>query len=185
MAGVVTVAMTACNSTASRSWSDVAIDNARIQMGMQIDTVEKLGLPFHNPTSILEDGNVLYCDVTDWRSGFFPGAVWYLYELTGDSTLVPYARKYTEAVADAQYLKWHHDVGFMVGSSFGNGYRLTSDSSYADAVVEAARSQKSHTPDLRSADYPLHYARMSDISVSCISSWKHNILPSNLSHRSH
>ena len=140
MAGVATVAMTACNGTASRSWSDVAIENARIQMGMQIETVEKLGLPFHNPTSILEDGNVLYCDVTDWRSGFFPGAVWYLYELTGDSTLVPYARKYTEAVADAQYLKWHHDVGFMVGSSFGNGYRLTGDSAYSDAVVEAARS---------------------------------------------
>lgn len=132
----------ACNSDRSctSSWDDMAIENARAQMGLQIDTVESLGLPFHNPASLQDDGSVFYCDVTDWRSGFFPGAVWYLYELTGDTSLVKYARKYTEAVSDAQYLKWHHDVGFMVGSSFGNGYRLTGDSTYAAAVVEAARS---------------------------------------------
>ena len=134
------VAFVACNSGETKSWDDIAVDNARIQIGLQIDTVESLGLPFHNPTSIQPDGSVLYCDVTDWRSGFFPGTLWYLYELTGDSTLLPYARKYTEAVADAQYLKWHHDVGFMIGSSFGNGYRLTGDSAYACAVVEAAKS---------------------------------------------
>lgn len=137
---MMAVTMAACNGGSSRSWDETAVDNARIQIGQQIDVVESLGEPFHNPTSIQEDGSVFYCDVTDWRSGFFPGTVWYLYELTGDSTLVPYARKYTEAVADAQYLKWHHDVGFMVGSSFGNGYRLTGDSAYAAAVVEAARS---------------------------------------------
>lgn len=140
LAAVSVAVMSACNDGKVRSWDELAVENARIQMGLQIDTIESLGLPFHNPTSLQDDGSVLYCDVTDWRSGFFPGAVWYLYELTGDTTLVQYARKYTEAVADAQYLKWHHDVGFMVGSSFGNGYRLTGDSAYADAVIEAARS---------------------------------------------
>lgn len=119
---------------------DRAIDNAHAQIMMQIDTIEALGLPFHNPASLQPDGSVYYCDVTDWRSGFFPGTVWYLYELTGDSSLIPYARKYTEAVAEAQHLRWHHDVGFMVGSSFGNGFRLTGDSAYAAAVVEAAKS---------------------------------------------
>lgn len=133
-------AFVACNSGETKNWTDIAVENARKQIGLQIDTVESLGLPFHNPTSLQPDGSVLYCDVTDWRSGFFPGTVWYLYELTGDTTLLPIARKYTEAVADAQYLKWHHDVGFMVGSSFGNGYRLTGDSTYACAVVEAAKS---------------------------------------------
>ena len=130
----------ACSGDKVKTWEGLAVENARIQMEKQIETVESLGFPFHNPTSLQDDGNVLYCDVTDWRSGFFPGAVWYLYELTGDSTFVPYARKYTEAISDAQYLRWHHDVGFMVGCSFGNGYRLTGDSTYAAAVVEAARS---------------------------------------------
>lgn len=130
----------ACNHEKVGSWDDQAIVNARVQIRMQIDTIESLGSPFHNPASLQENGSVFYCDVSDWRSGFFPGTVWYLYELTGDLTLIHYARKYTEAVADAQYLKWHHDVGFMIGSSFGNGYRLTGDSVYADALVEAARS---------------------------------------------
>lgn len=138
-AAAVTV-MAACNDGKVKNWDELAVENARIQMGLQIDTVESLGFPFHNPTSLQDDGSVLYCDVTDWRSGFFPGAVWYLYELTGDTALLPYARKYTESVAEAQYLKWHHDVGFMVGCSFGNGYRLTGDSNYADVVIEAARS---------------------------------------------
>lgn len=134
------LAFAACNSSKPKAWDELAIENARAQIGLQIDTIESFTGEFHNPTSLKPDGTVDYCDVTDWRSGFFPGTVWYLYELTGDSTLIPYAKKYTEAVADAQYLKWHHDVGFMVGSSFGNGFRLTGDSAYADAVVEAARS---------------------------------------------
>lgn len=139
VAAVALAAFAACNSS-SKGWHDAAVDNARVQIGMQIDTVESFNGAFHNPTTLNPDGSVLYCDVTDWRSGFFPGTVWYLYELTGDSALVPYARKYTESIAYAQYLKWHHDVGFMVGSSFGNGLRLTGDSAYADAMVEAAQS---------------------------------------------
>ena len=87
-------AFAACNSS-SKGWHDAAVDNARVQIGMQIDTVESFKGAFHNPTTLNPDGSVLYCDVTDWRSGFFPGTVWYLYELTGDSALGSYARKYT------------------------------------------------------------------------------------------
>ena len=139
-AAATLTAFAACNKSTPKTWDELAVENAYAQIGMQIDTIESLEGPFHNPTSLKTDGRVLYCDVTDWRSGFFPGTVWYLYELTGDSTLIPLARKYTEAISDAQYLKWHHDVGFMVGSSFGNGYRLTGDPAYADAVIEGARS---------------------------------------------
>lgn len=138
--GVSAIAFIACETDKTESWIDRAVSGAHAQISMQIDTIESLGSPFRNPASVKDDGTVYYCDVTDWRSGFFPGTVWYLFELTGDSSLLPYARKYTEAVSDAQHLKWHHDVGFMIGSSFGNGFRLTGDTAYADAVVEAARS---------------------------------------------
>ena len=50
----------------------------------------------------------------DWRSGFFPGSVWYLYELTGDTALLPLAQKYTEAISEAQNLTWHHDIGLSL-----------------------------------------------------------------------
>ena len=39
---------------------------------------------------------------SDWRSGFFPGSVWYLYELTDDNTLLSVAQKYTEALDEAK-----------------------------------------------------------------------------------
>ena len=71
---------------------------------------------------------------------FSPGSVWYLYELTGDKSLLPLAQKYTEAVKDAKNIKWNHDVGFMIYCSFGNGLRLTGDPEYKEVIVEAARS---------------------------------------------
>ena len=49
--------------------------------------------------------------IDDWCSGFFPGNIWYTYELTGDKKWLPLAEKYTEALDSVQYLTWHHDVG--------------------------------------------------------------------------
>ena len=70
----------------------------------------------------------------------FPGSVWYLYELTGDSTLLPLAAKYTDAIEEAKNLTWHHDIGFIVNCSFGNGLRLAGTPSYKDVMVQAAKS---------------------------------------------
>ena len=68
---------------------------------------------------------------------FFPR---YLYELTGDSAYLPLARKYTEAIRKAENLTWHHDIGFIVNCSFGNGLRLSPDTAYVNVMVQAARS---------------------------------------------
>ena len=35
------------------------------------------------------------CGVYDWTSGFFPGSLWYAYELTGNDTLKAQAIQYT------------------------------------------------------------------------------------------
>ena len=112
---------------------------ARKQLGGAIDVIEKSGKVL-NPVKLNADGSVYYCDYTDWRSGFFPGSVWYLYELSGDPALLSVAKKYTEAIKEAKNLTWHHDIGFIVGCSFGNGFRLTSDQEYKDVMIQAARS---------------------------------------------
>ncbi|MDR0395212.1 MAG: glycoside hydrolase family 88 protein [Tannerella sp.] len=112
---------------------------ARAQIGGAIDVIEMSGKVL-NPVKLNVDGSVSYCDYTDWRSGFFPGSVWYLYELSGDSSLLPLARKYTEAIQQAQNLTWHHDIGFIINCSFGNGWRLTSDPGYKEVILQAARS---------------------------------------------
>ena len=43
-----------------------------------------------NPKSIIE-GKMKYIPPQEWTSGFFPGSLWYLYELTGDDKWKPMA----------------------------------------------------------------------------------------------
>lgn len=122
-----------------RTWVEKAIENAHAQIRLEIDTIESSGR-FMNPVTLNHKGGVYYCGYTDWRSGFFPGSVWYLYELTGDTTLLPLAQKYTEAISEAQNLTWHHDIGFIINCSFGNGLRLIDKPGYKEVMIQAAKS---------------------------------------------
>ena len=126
-------------SEVKKEFIEENVEFAHKQIGNEIKLIEESG-KFMNPTTLNSDGSVYYCNLTDWRSGFFPGSIWYLYELTGDKTLLPIARKYTEEVKDAKNITWNHDVGFMIYCSFGNGLRLIGDEEYKNVIVEAARS---------------------------------------------
>ena len=115
------------------------IDNAVAQETLQTDIIEKSG-EILNPRTIDEEGNIHYIPIDDWCSGFFPGNIWYTYELTGDKKWLPLAEKYTEALDSVQYLTWHHDVGFMIGSSYLNGYRFANKEEYKPVIIQTARS---------------------------------------------
>ena len=117
--------------------SNIAL--AHQQILNEIDIIEQ-SENFLNPVTLRPDGSVYYCNYADWRSGFFPGSVWYLYELTGDSALLPLAEKYTAAIEEAKTLTWHHDIGFIVNCSFGNGLRLAHPEGYREVMIEAAQS---------------------------------------------
>ena len=95
------------------------IDNAVAQNTIQTDIIEKSG-KILNPRTINKDGSISYIPIDDWCSGFFPGSIWLTYNLTGDKKWLPLAEKYTEALDSVKYLKWHHDVGFMIGCSYLN-----------------------------------------------------------------
>ena len=124
---------------AAPTWDVQAVQQARAQIGQEIDTIEASGKCL-NPITLGQDGQVVYGGYADWRSGFFPGSVWYLYELTGDTTLLPLAAKYTEALDEAKNLTWHHDIGFIIQCSYGNGLRLAGTEAYKDVIAQAARS---------------------------------------------
>ena len=132
MGMALSVALISCGGTGD-GFVGENVEFARKQIGKEIELIEASG-KFMNPTTLNSDGSVYYCNLADWRSGFFPGSVWYLYELTGDKSLLPLAQKYTEAVKDAKNIKWNHDVGFMIYCSFGNGLRLTGDPEYKEVV---------------------------------------------------
>lgn len=90
--------------------------------------------------SSFKDGKVQFVPVDDWVSGFFAGELWYMYELTGNDFWAGKAREFTEILDDIQYLKWHHDVGFMVYDSYGNGLRLKNIDSYRQVILNTAAS---------------------------------------------
>ncbi|MBO4944885.1 MAG: glycoside hydrolase family 88 protein [Muribaculaceae bacterium] len=145
MAGCALLAV-ACMSAKAPSKSKIsdaqAIENAKKQMGLQIQAIEadKSGKVLNPVTTKRNRFSTGYCGYADWRSGFFPGSTWYLYELTGDKSLLPLAVKYTEAISQAKTLTWHHDIGFIINCSFGNGLRLADKPEYRDVMIEAAKS---------------------------------------------
>lgn len=140
IAATLTVSCTSSKQVnASKVLNEQVFKNARAQIGLEIDTIEASG-KILNPVTLNTKGNVYYCGYADWRSGFFPGSVWYLYELTKDNSLLPLAHKYTEALDKAKTLTWHHDIGFIISCSYGNGLRLAKKEPYKQVMIDAAKS---------------------------------------------
>lgn len=141
LAWIFVLALSSCSTGVQeeKSFIEENIHFATSQIGKEIEVIEASGR-FLNPVTLKQDGSVYYCGYSDWRSGFFPGSVWYLYELTGNDLYLPLARKYSRTIEEAKNLTWHHDVGFMVYCSFGNGLRLTGDPEYREVIIQAAKS---------------------------------------------
>ncbi|MDR1809752.1 MAG: glycoside hydrolase family 88 protein [Prevotella sp.] len=117
---------------------DKVVAVAEQQIGYQAKLIENSGR-FLNPRTVVCD-TIQYVPNDDWASGFFPGTMWYMYELTNDEKWKNLGIKYTESIEDAKYLTAHHDIGFIINCSFGNAYRITQNKAYKDVIVEAAKS---------------------------------------------
>ncbi len=126
------VGVTSCKK--DLKWIDSSVDTAAYQLDMmsqEISGENKL------PRSI-RDGQIRLEDLYDWTSGFFPGSLWYMYEFTQDEKFKTYAQEYTDLLYDLKDYDGTHDLGFMVYCSYGNGYRLTGDTSYIHVMLETA-----------------------------------------------
>lgn len=106
------------------------------------------------PRTVKQDR--LWCvSAEDWTSGFWPGALWYLYEYTKNNSWKDEAMKWTDSLKDIQYFVGHHDVGFMMYCSYGNGFRLTANPEYIPILVQSAKS----------------LCKRYSYNVGCIQSW--------------
>lgn len=114
------------------------VENAKAQLAYLIEASEA-GDTLQIPSSY-KNGKIEFVPTDDWVSGFFAGTLWYMYELTGDEYYAEKAQKHTEILHDIQFLKWHHDVGFMVYDSYGNGLRLKNIPGYDTVLVNTAKS---------------------------------------------
>jgi len=127
-----------CQGKNQNKFIDKNIKFAEKQYALQTTIIEKSDKLLY-PHSFI-NGKVRYVQPGDWTSGFFPGNLWYLYELTDNEKWKLLGEKYTQGLEPVKYLTNHHDIGFIIGCSFGNGLRLTNNQIYKDVIIQAAKS---------------------------------------------
>jgi rhamnogalacturonyl hydrolase YesR len=111
-----------------------------------------------SPRTLSPEGKLILVPAKDWTSGFFPGVLWFLYELTGDKKWEDQARIYTAKIEGEKLNGKTHDMGFKIYCSYGTGYRLTKDPNYKDIIIQSAKTLSTRF----------------NAVVGCIRSWDHN-----------
>ena len=123
--------------SAKPKWVNHAIENASYQLKLSAKTFGDSALfprSLKKSTKLdpdsrkwISNGSVNLVNAQDWTSGFFPGSLWYEYELTGDDSFKKSAIQYTALLKEIQYFKEDHDMGFRMYCSYGNELRLLKD----------------------------------------------------------
>lgn len=134
-----------CLSTAANAQKvnvKKAVSNAEKQIDYMLKEIPAATAETPNLVSprTVEDGKLKMVAGRDWTSGFFPGMLWYLYELTDNQKWLAEARTYTLNLQKQQYTTGTHDLGFIMYCSFGNGYRLTKDTLYRSVIIQSAKT---------------------------------------------
>lgn len=177
MCGIV-----ACQETKTEDWTSHALDIASYQLKQAaVALADTVMIPrstwtFHDDKFLVaqlghesiksDDPKEVYsieklkgqrrdCPIEDWTSGFFPGSLWYAYELTGDEELKKQAIRYTNILYPIHTLAGTHDLGFMINCSYGNALRLAHNDSIVAVIVEAANT----------------LCKRFDPNIGCIRSW--------------
>jgi len=96
--------------------------------------------PDQLPRTLDDNGNLKTADSRWWTSGFYPGTLWYLSEYSNDPKIKEDAVSMTSRVEREKYTTNNHDVGFILYCSFGNGLRITGDTSYNEVLLTGAKS---------------------------------------------
>jgi len=79
-------------------------------------------------------------DASAWTGGFFPGALWLMYQQTGDPSWRTAAEIRQAGIESQKTRTSTHDLGFMLFTSFGTAFRLTDHDPYRQVVLTAAAS---------------------------------------------
>ena len=119
--------------------TDYSLEQLTAQMEIPVDSFKpEIGLLQHPSTADYRSPCLV--GYADWTSGFFPGSLWYAYELTGDNRLKDQAIKFTNRLLPVSYMTDTHDLGFMINCSYGNAYRLAPNDTIKEVVVRTARN---------------------------------------------
>lgn len=145
--------LSSCVSANKEPWFQNAVESASAQLTQQVEEMgDKVGFPRSIRADTLRLDNIY-----DWTSGFFPGSLWYMYELTENNFFKDEAAKFTGYLHDIRYYKGTHDLGFMIYCSYGNELRLTGDTATVPVMIQTADNLISRfndvTQTIRSWDF--------------------------------
>ena len=143
----LTAGLSSCFQTATAESIDVdgALGYCHSKVVRSLDELSRDSIDYTMmPRNIAAGDSVWHCRKAtpdEWCSGFWPGVLWYDYEMTGDEKIREKAEKYTESL---EYLSqrpiFDHDLGFLIFCSYGNGYRLTQNPKYKQVILASADS---------------------------------------------
>ena len=91
-----------------------------------------------NPRNSEPDGTLNLVPSKDWTSGFFPGNLWLIYQITGKENLKDAAIHFTNFLYPVRKYKGTHDIGFMMNCSYGNALRLAPNDTIKAVLIETA-----------------------------------------------
>lgn len=122
-------------------------DKSRISRLLEVRYKKMLEYPVDSlafPRSFdLASGTIKKVPSKDWTSGFFPGSLWQLYELTGNRKFLKRAREWNAFIEKEKLNAGTHDMGFKVYGSFGKGLSIERNLPYEDIIVESAKTLSS------------------------------------------
>ena len=146
------VAFVSCKNSNKTDETIVVSENKiAIDLQKQIDDCEnQLEIAVPKLTDLTKHPRLIDTDSTEWKqvgnhkliwtSGFYPGVLWYAYDVTGNKRWKNEAIKRTEVFEDFKNITEHHDIGFMMFPAYGNGYEIGDKKKYKDILLTSAAS---------------------------------------------
>ncbi len=116
-------------------WVDYDLDFLAWQLDVDAETFKDSLRTRPNPEDLGQLRNSANYNRT---SGFFPGSLWYAYELTGGEELRDMAAEYTNLLYPIREYTETHDLGFMMECSYGNALRLSPSDTIKAVLVQTA-----------------------------------------------
>ena len=154
-----TLSLLAGCSSKNQAELDFIDDNIQFAVAQTELLLQEVGEPTGNnyPRTMNADGKLVTTGMYDWTPGFFPGSLWYLYELTQEDSWLEVSKAWTHSLEELQTFTGHHDLGFMMYCSYGNAQRLAPQPEYNAILIKSAESLASryseNTKTIKSWNY--------------------------------
>src|SRR5688572_22292055 len=130
VAAVMAAAAVSRPAGAADDLSNATIERAfTVASGHLADTTATL-VPGQYPIRSDDAGTWVTGGASGWTSGFLAGALWFMYERTGEEAWRERAEAWQAGLEPQKNNTSTHDIGFMLFDSFGHGHRLTGNHAY-------------------------------------------------------